>query len=272
MAVGWSLDRTGSAVTVERWNGVSWSLQHAPSPSHPKDSRLLGVSCTSVRSCFAVGVSRSGNGKTGKTLAERWDGQRWTIQRTGNRTGRFNALNGVSCASGTSCMAVGLSSGHGAQSTLAERWNGHDWVIQRTPNLSFYPNGELFAISCTSSASCMAVGYGMDNESGVIYVPLAERWNGTIWTIERPPSHGGGGILEGVSCMSEDACTAVGHSDPGALAEFWNGSNWTIQHAHSPASDPDLLAVSCSSATSCIAVGDYSKAQNTTALAQAWTG
>ena len=70
------------------------------------------------------------------------------------------------------------------------------------------------------------------------------------------------GILEGVSCSSAKACTAVGSNGGEAtLAERWNGTKWALQHAPNPsdAGASPLHGVSCSSATACTAVGPYVK-------------
>ena len=45
------------------------------------------------------------------------------------------------------------------------------------------------------------------------------------WSIQTTPNPAGGSgsILNGVSCTSASACTAVGNSSNGTLAEGWNG-------------------------------------------------
>ena len=59
----------------------------------------------------------------------------------------------------------------------------------------------------------------------------AEAWDGASWTIQNTlnPSGFRSAQLNGVSCTSETACTAVGvftdHADgQQALAERWNGT------------------------------------------------
>jgi hypothetical protein len=44
----------------------------------------------------------------------------------------------------------------------------------------------LYGVSCTRPTQCTAVGQSNNNNSA--YVPLAERWNGTNWTIQHPPA------------------------------------------------------------------------------------
>lgn len=73
------------------------------------------TACTAVGSFIA-----SANGES---LAERWNGRKWTIRHAPNpRHATMTFLDAVSCASGTACTAVGYynqESGHSL--TLAER-------------------------------------------------------------------------------------------------------------------------------------------------------
>jgi hypothetical protein len=179
----------------------------------------------------------------------------WTVQPSPNgATG--NSLFGVSCPSQTYCSAVGgFINSSGLQEALAEQWNGSFtapvWTvtpIQADPKTNNYLSG----VSCTSSTACMAVG--IDNGA-----PLAERWDGTRWTITPNPSGVASGSLSGVSCPTIKACMAVGIDNGAPLAEWWNGGVWTIQPPLSPATSMGgvLSGVSCTSATLCIAVGDW---------------
>ena len=134
---------------------------------------------------------------------------------------------------------------------------------------------DLDAISCTSPNACTAVG-----ESGPVNaaVLLAERWNGTKWTIQpTPPSPPGSTTvaLDGVSCTSHTACTAVGNSESALLAERWNGTKCTIQPTPKPvgATSSSLKGVSCTSPTSCTADGiSFLPSGFESPLAERWNG
>jgi len=81
------------------------------------------VSCTSATACTAAGFYS--NATTPVTLAERWNGTKWSIQTTPNPVGGSNStLDGVSCASASTCTAVGGYNNGTTGATLAERWNG----------------------------------------------------------------------------------------------------------------------------------------------------
>ena len=77
--------------------------------------------------------------------------------------------------------------------------------------------GALSGVSCTSGSACIAVG-----SFGPGYGPLAERWNGSSWSLQRPPDPADDYGFDGVSCASSRHCIAVGGGDE-PLAERWDG-------------------------------------------------
>src|SRR5215472_7614370 len=275
-AVGGYTKRFGTTVTLaERWNGASWSVESTPSPQGGASSALNAVDCTSASVCVAVGNSFTHSG-TEITLAERWDGTRWSIQATPNPSSGGGALFGVSCTSASACTAVGASNA----GTFAEQWNGTKWAIQPTPNPAGAQFSFLIAVTCTSSSACTAVG-GYGNSSGT-QVTLAEHWNGTQWRIQATSNPSGAqfSFLNAVSCTSPSACTAVGGYGNSSgtlvtLAERWNGTTWVIQHTPNPsgAQVSILNAVSCTSSSACAAFGfDVNGSGLSVTLAERWNG
>lgn len=263
-----------------RWNGTKWSLLKISTPIGGTESQLYGVSCSSKSACTAVGdYVKDG---TVVALAERWNGTKWSLQRTPNPTGnRSSELEGVFCTSKDLCTAVGWldssSRGRYAPLTLAERWNGTSWSLQTTPNAGGAEN-VLYGISCTSKSACTAAGYS--RRYGATTRALAARWNGTTWSLQtlRPPV-GTPSELKGVSCTSKNACTAVGFyagvpSSPSrALVERWNGTKWSFQSTPLPTGNTssELEGVACSSTSVCTAVGDYFKqGAGAVTLAERW--
>jgi hypothetical protein len=257
-------------VLAERWNGTRWILQAAPSPGGARYAELASVSCTSARACTAVGYWDSAHQEL--TLAERWNGARWTVQPTPNPAGAVygSDLRGVSCATARACTAVGYYFGKVNSVAFAEAWDGTRWRLQAVPNPATH--GQLLGVSCTAPRACTAVGdYG------------AERWNGTSWRFQPVPAPAGaqGARLSGVSCTARTACTAVGSyfsstGSPLTLAERWDGKAWTIQPTpNQPSAERnELNGVSCAAASACTAVGDYAANDFTPpiAFAEAWNG
>ncbi len=289
VAVGATEANQSEAPLTESWNGTTWSVLSTPSPA--RGGSLSGVSCRSRTFCIAVGGDRAGG-----TLAERWNGTIWSIQATPRlpfpHTGTLAA---VSCTAADACTAVGYFQAPetccAAPGALAERWNGVRWAMQRanlpennrTGTLADF-DAALAGVSCISRSSCIAVGASFPEEgNGYPGKPLAERWNGTGWA--NMPSAvvpRAGGQLNGVSCVSSSACTAVGQLNPGAypkfrlhfgtslLAEHWTGTRWAVQPSErAPGSarefgPPDFLAVACVAPAICVAVGNRDAGQNAT--------
>ncbi len=170
----------------------------------------------------------------------------------------------MSCTSASACTAVGYANGAGVSTTLGERWNGTSWSIQSTPNPTGATYSFLSGVSCPSATDCTAVGFYV-NSTGT-QETLAERWNGTTWSIQTTPNPSGAlsSGLNGVSCASSATCTAVGtfFENVGmgrTLAERWNGQSWAVQNTKDPTSAQQsfLNGVSCTSASVCTAVGTY---------------
>ncbi len=195
----------------------------------------------------------------------------WTPQTTPDPPGAAQSqFAGVSCSAPGSCTAVGgTTSSSGLEgSTLAERWNGTTWSRQSTPNPAGSAQSDLRGASCPTGTSCIAVGASA-TQFGALITTLAERWNGSAWSLmstPNPPDQADT-ELQGVSCTSPSACTAVGFvSDIYAMtaspvAERWNGTRWSLQSVPLPEARLGaaawLYGVSCSTAHSCIAVGYY---------------
>lgn len=196
----------------------------------------------------------------------------WSIEKTPNPIGG-GFLESVSCASATACTAVG----GGAFGTLAERWNGTKWSIEHTPNPTGGSGPSLSGVSCASASACTAVGYY--NTGDTTDVALAERWNGTKWSIEHNPNPTGSSNspLYGVSCASASACTAVGddtnRTGNVTFAERWNGTEWSIEYPPNPTRSANgLSGVSCVLVSACTAVGDYGTSHAEVTFAERWNG
>lgn len=122
------------------------------------------------------------------------------------------------------------------------------------------------------------------NSSGATYGEQKEFRTLSAWTIQSTPEVGSGGTLNGVSCVSTSACTAVGAYQTGEKstpeapqALSWNGTSWTSQTTpkEEGAYTSELKAVSCVSTSSCVAVGAYhvkATDKHFGILAESWNG
>ncbi len=214
-------------------------------------------------------------GATGVAVA---DASSWTIEPSPTPIGNGASLNSVSCATATSCAAVGASfTASFAQAPLAEQRGAGGWSIRPTPVPGGSSGAILSGVSC-HGRTCIAVGtsFGSDQNSGSSKV-LIERWNGSSWQIQSAPNPSGANTssLDAVSCPSANSCKAVGSTQeqfgaPAGLAESWNGHRWSID-AKQPSTSA-LTGVSCTSPNACTAVGSIAPNDAQLTFAERWNG
>ena len=206
----------------------------------------------------------------------------WSVQPTPNPAGgTFVMLNGVSCASSDTCIAVGdYYNSVGAQVPLSELWHAGVWVIEPTPNPSAATSTVLARVSCSSTSACTAVGYS--TSAAGTQTAIAERWDGTAWHIQSTPVPSGAtsSSLDGVSCRSAHACMSVGDTinastEQRPLAERWDGGAWHIVPTPTPPGTLGsvLNGVSCPRGRACVAVGlSFTTGTSESPLAEHWNG
>jgi hypothetical protein len=242
---------------IEGWNGVKWTF--ATSPKGAPLAQLSAVDCTSVRSCWAVGVNGSGG-----ALFEYWNGSEW---RAVSGPAGKDVLTSVSCVSARFCAAVGESGNR----SVVMLWQGRRWTVSR-----YLARYAAVAVSCLSSSFCQAVGVGSDS------TPYASSWNGSRWVSSHPVTAVRAGF-SAVSCWSTHGCVAVGstvqHQNApehvvDGLVERWNGRNWARSYISSAVGPATYLnGVNCAS-SHCVAVGSaYLKNKRGLApLVSTWEG
>ena len=208
---------------------------------------------------MAVGTAAYSNAVTG--YAERLAGSTWTLESVPAPPGtEASYLEKVSCPSSKSCTAVGnAKTKPSTWVPLVSRWNGKVWASEEAKLPAEAKRGSFTSISCATSTTCVAAG---DWEKGKRY-SLSEEWNGSTWRILPSPAGGEEDVLEGISCASATACTAVS----GSVAEHWNGKAWTMEVGGS-LEEAYLRGVSCATTTLCTATGDGASGP----IAERWEG
>lgn len=272
-ATGWSVSASGDNDAwalgdqlLEHWNGHGW---RKVATARFRGSHVLhAIATREARDAWAVGERWRGNGKIGKTLAEHWNGKRWSVVATPNPSAsshRYDAiLQAVTIRSASDAWAVGyrLTGRHGLVSrTLIMHWNGQRWRIVASPSVrapSDVLNNILFSVSADArndawtvgSWGSQAGGYGGKGDHALVL-----HWNGRRWSRATLPAIRERNMLLGVTAHAGHAW-AVG--DRGEqprqrpLIERWDGTHWTM--AQSP-SGFDLAGVSLLSHSRSWAVG-----------------
>jgi len=222
---------------------------------------LSAVSCADAFDCFAVGTTALSPRSTPiETLIERWHHRTWTVIPSPNPTGARNSqLAAVSCASVTSCFAVGQSAAvYNKMMPLIEQWDGTHWSIATLPSMPGVSASALYGVSCTSRTYCLAVGWQYQ-PAITLNSALTLRWDGTSWSV-MPNLHAEGpNRLTGVSCVRTDQCFAGGfdtdtNGSEHPIVARWQGSNWTVMYT-ALVTDEQFTNVSCVKTTDCTAVG-----------------
>lgn len=245
---------TGSRGTVaELWDGSRWRLTASRNP-WGSDSALSAVSCPQAGLCMAVGA---GNGRSGDLmLVERFSRGAWTAKALAAPPGTsFIDLDAISCASETSCLAVGFGTIHGRNVAVAERYDKGTWANVPLDARGRQP--ELTAVSCPSVAYCLSVGAA--NLQG-LQGPIAFTFSGASPN-ELSPRGGNRVRLAGLDCVAVARCVTVGTTSRGsvddAYSETLDGTRWSATRVSNPGVPDALGSVWCQSLRSCVAAGYY---------------
>jgi hypothetical protein len=179
--------RVGEASLLAAWNGKALSTMKATA-SLP--AFMEGVSCASAKNCVAVGTWFTGPADLG--YYGLWNGSIWKGARVlpQPKTMPLSSPVAVSCATPTSCLAVGYFrfsvpvKGNYADEPLAEVFNGRSWTRLSVPAVAGAADTIFSAVSCLSATSCVAVG-NTDSGTPPTYsvTALTGFWNGKSWRL-----------------------------------------------------------------------------------------
>jgi subtilisin family serine protease len=180
------------------------------------------------------------------------------------------ALDTVSCASATECVAVGATRVNYEDSSTvsyheALHWDGQSWTEAELP----MPEGvgsanvRIGGISCPSTGSCFALGMGPGASGNEAFV---EHWDGEQWSAQiLPPGEEEAEIKEpvGISCASADSCMAImlypASTIDSTAIYIWDGEEWS-HIAEKPTlpegSKPPLAPPSCPAPETCTLIGE----------------
>lgn len=240
----------------------TWSVTTLPNVG----DTFNAVSCSSDRSCVAVGSAGDG------TLIDILQDGKWVAVSAVDQFGAMRSgLSGVACTSPSSCVAVGGAIGvpgrpaDVADVPVVETLNNGTWSATDTavplPTGPAGTNGWLSAVSCLSARSCVAVGdysFGDGPDHALI-----ETFSGSSWSLAQSPYIANlQSSLSGVSCSSPTRCAAVGVAFRGltdhALIETLTDGAWVLTTGAalpSHSGNSNLSAISCNLVGLCLAVG-----------------
>lgn len=264
-AVGYFSNGTADQTLIELWDGTSWSIVNSQDTSTSEPNFLNDVYCLASSNCWAVGYALIGS--TDQTLIEQYTGTNWSIVSSPNtNSSETNYLGGVSCISASSCWAAGGYYNGSIYQPLIEQYTGGSWSIATIPSATTSAN--FFSISCTLSATCVAVGN--DTNFAFSNTSFSEVYNGTSWSIVSVPAIGSStNALNDVYCISATDCWAAGFwndtaynsgDDRQTLIEQFDGSTWSIAETQNVGINDweQFTGVTCASGLQCWATGGVS--------------
>jgi hypothetical protein len=271
-AVGYQGDGSTNSVPIaEHWKGETWALTSPRTVPGSTSTQLFGVSVLGRRNVWAVGSATvDGVGMT--SLAEHWNGKRWTIVSTPNPAG--SDVTGFSAISGDQAddlWAVGLAYDPSTfgYTAFAEHWNGKKWALSDPvdPSGSWSP---LRGVASTPGSGALTVGE-YEAAAGE-YDALAEVWDDHAWsqTALPTPRRAVVSSLYAVSAADANHAYAAGcwsttvlfcgiaGGEQQPLVERWQGTTWKLVKVPLPAdaTDGGFTAVSLDGPSEGWAVGE----------------
>ena len=251
-----------TAVLIERWDGVAWTVVDAPSPGTERNE-LLAVDASEPNDVWAVGRTASGSGD--RPLVLRFDGSAWSELALPEDVS--GVLTSVAAISPGDVWVAGYSGEPAAslERALLLHWDGELWAIVDPGRAVGGGRSLLRDIDALSATEVWATGYrrnrplmvrfdgqawsrfeteerGTANaieaitptEAWVVGSPIL-RFDGEIWghAAEVPV----GGELRGVAAVSPEDVWAVGlrprpnQDSTRSLVLRWDGGRWRIVEA-----------------------------------------
>jgi hypothetical protein len=230
---------------VEVWNGKKWSIADTPQPGSVRDM-IFGASALSRSDVWVVGDQEGANGIF-ETLAEHWNGHRWSVVRTPDPGSTGNHLYGVDAVSPDNVWAVGQRLGARAPDQgLVEHWNGHRWSVVSLP--TSVSDSVMLAGVTVSGGTVWVVG---ESDSPAAGRPLVERYSDGRWTVPAMPT-----ITDGTNWTNLYSVTVTGgtvwaagtYVDPATdnnnallLSAPVSGGPWSVATGPQPGSGSNIL-------------------------------
>jgi len=233
---------TPTAEILATVDGTNWSPVAVPGLA-----RALSISCTTgaPTTCEGVGTSTSG---TGMAFGASITSGVWTLSTQTVPAG-ITELSSVSCASATSCYAVGYGVSAGTRSGVMLSYTGGTaWSKVTTSGVEL-----IGSIACPTTATCVLTA---NNTATPVPAPLAYTFNTSTSAFTAvTPSSPAPSTLSQVTCGSSVSGLCVLTGTVGTNAEAWvstnTGSTWTAVTGI-PTGTSFLGTPVCTTGTSCV--------------------
>lgn len=234
--------QTWTDMTPVAWVNVTWTPNV--------------IDCVSATICWLAGMDGAGGLQNPSVVKTTDGGTTWTTFTnlptfTSSDPNGTYELDGISCVSAISCVAVGgLNEADGTATVITTTDGGATWTRSTDPTLSRIE--QLFGVSCLTATrgkvTCFAAGAAHEGGS----IAVLSRDEGATWGRKREFDNTG--WLNSISCASTRNCWAAGSGTAVALNGTSDaGKSWSS--VTSDTTDEDG-AVSCLSVRVCVATTD----------------
>jgi len=171
---------------VEVWNGTKWAVPSIPQPGSVRDM-LFGASALSPSDVWVVGDQEGPDGRF-ETLAEHWNGSRWSVLRTPDPGTSGNHLYAVHAVAPNDVWAVGQRLGAKAPDEgLVEHWNGRAWSVVGLPG----PDSASVMLDGVAATHGQVWAAGEADSPSSGGRPLIESYQQGQWHIAHLPASAG---------------------------------------------------------------------------------
>lgn len=207
---------------------VKWRIVKSPDQGpQPNANTFLAAADLSPTDAWAMGTRPVTTGFQTGTLAEHWDGTRWSIIATPKVSQPTARLNSAATDPQGDVWAAGYSDNPSCLcgKTIVEHWTGLSWsrITSPNPGVADYING----MTATSASDVWVVGQEWTSQNS--FVPLIMHYDGQHWNIVNTSQYTGTALFSVFASASNDAW-ALGNigvvGENVVLALHWNGSSW----------------------------------------------
>ncbi|MHB8263301.1 MAG: IPT/TIG domain-containing protein [Acidimicrobiales bacterium] len=253
-----------AAASAAPWRAIQVPLPPNAASGSLSSSYINGISCPTPTSCVAVG-SYVTTTELRESFVDTLSSGVWRsieVQTPSGAStgGKYQqvALNGVSCPSTASCIAIGtyVNSSNVAL-PLIETLSDGSWKpsVGALPTGMYLASGYAFSgLSCPTATYCVAIGtYMSSNVAPKTSFPLIYTLSSGAWKMT---SESAASYISSISCPSTTTCYVAGYSNSGGgivIATTNGGSTWSTENI--PAGVGGLSGISCPSAATCYVAG-----------------
>jgi hypothetical protein len=215
-----------------RWHHLS---SRNPKHDYLDFDSLTSISASSSSDAWAIGILDDFDQPPYgfRTLAEHWDGTRWSHVRMPNsRKTTWDELHGVAAIAPDDAWAVGVE-GTSPYGSLIEHWNGSAWTIQDDGT----PESYLTSVSALGPNDVWVAGSTNYVGDGLIL-----HWDGSTWTRTELPDPI---VFRAIDALAPDDVWAVGQyavngSGDLTAAYHFDGLAWTRFTTPNPLQQHDI--------------------------------